>query len=186
MDQVQFDKYQYFTEKTIYDLSQKVTELENKLNTISNLLEISKYINQYIKNPNLFPLINDMIIGVFGAKYSSIYVKTEADWEIAAQTVPSSYAAEEKQLIMGHMEEEFIMNNDVPIYKEKSEEDNVYSSIGVPIKVDNQILGFIIVQHGEKDYFTYDHLKFLSSIGNHIGVAIENNILYKQLQEQSI
>ncbi len=186
MDQNQFDKYQHFTEKTIYDLSQKVTELENKLNTISNLLEISKYINQYIKNPNLFPLINDMIIGVFGAKFSSIYKKTKSDWKVASQTLPSSYAAEDEQLIMEHNEEEFILNSDTPIYKDRTQEDKVYSCIGVPIKVDNNILGFIIVQHREKDYFTREHLKFLSSIGNHIGVAIENNMLYKQLQEQSL
>ena len=71
MDSEKFEKYQRFTEQTIFDLSQQITELEQKLNVFTNLLEISNYINQYIKSQNLFPLINDMLIGVFGAKYST-------------------------------------------------------------------------------------------------------------------
>ncbi|MDD3174166.1 MAG: GAF domain-containing protein [Herbinix sp.] len=184
MDQEQFDNYQHFTEKTIYDLSQKVIVLENKLNIITNLLEISKFINQYIKDPNLFGLINDMIIGVFGAKYSIIYEKISDSWEIVARSAFYSYLEEEKKLIIDHQEAEFIINSDTPIYGNQKEEDNVYSCLGVPIKVDNQILGFIIIQHKEKNYFSSDHLMFLSSIGNHIGVAIENNLLYKQIKEQ--
>ena len=74
MKSEEFEKYQHFTEQTIFELSQQVITLEKKLNMFTNLLEISKYINQYIKDPNLFPLINDMLIGVFGAKFSNIYI----------------------------------------------------------------------------------------------------------------
>lgn len=184
MDQEQFDNYQHFTENTIYDLSNKIIELENKLNIITNLLEISKYINQYIKDPNLFPLINDMLIGVFGARYSAIYAKNNDNWAAVAQT--ASYSdLEEKKLIIEHQEKEFIINSDVPIYRSQYEEDDVYSCMGVPIKVDNRIIGFIIIHHKKKDYFTKDHLMFLSSIGNHIGIAIENNLLYKQIKDGS-
>ena len=59
-----FEKYQRFTEQTIANLSTEITDLEQKLNVFTNLLEISQYINQYIKSQNLFPLINDMLIGV--------------------------------------------------------------------------------------------------------------------------
>lgn len=62
-----FEKYQRFIEQTIANLSNQITELEQKLNVFTNLLEISQYINQYIKSQDFFPLINDMLIGVFGA-----------------------------------------------------------------------------------------------------------------------
>lgn len=182
MDQEQFDTYQHFTEKTIYDLSVRVTELEHKLNIITNLLEISKYINQNIKDPNLFPLINDMLIGVFGARYSAIYVRQNNDWEAVAKTSLLT-GAEEEKLIEDQHETEFIMNSDVPIYKAQKEEDTVYSCLGVPIEVDNQFLGFIIIYHKQRNYFTKDHLMFLSSIGNHIGMAMENNQLHKQIEQ---
>lgn len=178
MDQEQFDKYQQFTEKTIYDLSQKVTELENKLNVITNLLEISKYINQYIKDPNLFSLINDMLIGVLGAKYSTIYSCIDGSIEVVATNSKHSMAEEEKKLVLGHNEEDFILSSDTPIYDNPA---NVHSCIGVPIKVDSKLIGFILVQHGEKNYFSQFHSMFLSSIGNHIGVAIDNNNLQQQI-----
>lgn len=183
MEQEQFEKYQQFTEQTIHDLSQKVTELENKLNVITNLLEISKYINQYIKDPNLFSLINDMIVGVFGTNYSTIYVVKEDGLEAAAYNSDYSFKEAEKQLILEHKSEELVLQSDVPIYEGQKEEDNVHSFLGVPIKVENRLLGYIVVQHKEKNYFTNHHAMLLSSMGNHIGMAIENNILQKQILE---
>ncbi|MDF2942549.1 MAG: sensor diguanylate cyclase [Herbinix sp.] len=186
MESEQFEKYQVFTEKTINNLSQQIIALENKLNMFTNLLEISKYINQYIKDPNLFPLINDMLIGVFGAKYSSIYIKLNSEYyEAAAQTNSGYLIEDEKKLIQEHQEEEFIINSNTPIYEKQVDEDSIYSCVGVPVKVDNRLLGFILIQHKEKNYFTKDHAVFLSSIGNHIGVAIENNYLYKRIKESA-
>jgi len=186
MEAAQFEKYQIFTEKTINNLSQQIIVLENKLNMFTNLLEISKYINQYIKDPNLFPLINDMLIGVFGAKYSSIYIKlNEEYYEAVAQTISDSLIEAEKKLIIENQEEEFIINGDTPIYTMLEKEDSIYSCVGVPVKVDNRLLGFILIQHKEKNYFTKEHAVFLSSIGNHIGVAIENNFLYKRINESA-
>lgn len=186
MDRVSFEKYQVFTEQTIYDLSQKVSDLERKLNIFTNLVEISKYINQYIKDPNLFPLINDMLIGVFGAKYSNIYIKLESGYmEAISRTVSCSSMEEEMKLIYEHNEEEFILNSETPIYENQTESDSIHSCLGVPIKVNNRLLGFILIQHREKDYFSADHALFLSSLGNHIGVAIENNLLYNQIRESA-
>ena len=184
MDTEQFEKYQYFTEKTINKLSQQVMLLENKLNMFTNLLEISKYINQYIKDPNLFPLINDMLIGVFGAKYSTIYIKSNEEYtEVTPRTTTYSSMEEEERLIMEHEEEEFVLNSANPIYANQNKKDNIYSCLGVPIKVNKRLLGFILIQHSERNYFSKDHALFLSSLGNHIGVAIDNNLLYNQIKE---
>lgn len=183
MDQKQFDNYQHFTEKTIYDLSQKVTELENKLNVITNLLEVSKYINQHIKDSKLFSIVNDIIVGVFGAKYSTIYIVKEDSLEAVAYNSDYSFMEAEKKLILDNNREEFVIHSDTPIYPEVEEEERVYSCLGVPIKVEDRLLGFIIVQHKEMDYFTNHHIMFLSSISNHIGVVIENNMLQKQISD---
>ncbi len=181
-----FEKYQMFTEKTIYDLSQQVIMLEKKLNIFTNLLEISKYINQYIKDQNLFPLINDMLIGVFGAKYSTIYIKLDNEYlEATPQIFSYSSIEAEKKLILEHHEEEFIINSNMPIYATQNDEESIFSCLGVPIKVNNRLLGFILIQHKEKNYFSKDHATFLSSLGNHVGVAIENNLLYNQIKESA-
>ena len=181
-----FEKYQIFTEQTIFDLSQQVMELEKKLNVFTNLLEISKYINQYIKDQNLFPLINDMLIGVFGAKYSTIYIKISDEYvEATPRNFSYSSIEEEKKLILEHEENEFIINSNSPIYPTLNEDENVFSCLGVPIKINNRLLGFILIQHKQKDYFSKDHATFLSSLANHVGVAIENNLLYNQIKESA-
>lgn len=190
MDSEQFEKYQIFTEKTIYKLSKQLTDMEKKLDMLSSLLEISKYINQNIKDPNLLPLINDMLIGVFGAKFSTIYLKLDGNqYEAVAQNVSSTMIEIEKQLIKEHNEEEFVINCEVSIYadqtKDSEQQINVHSCLGVPIKVDHRLLGFILIQHNEIRYFSKDHAVFLTLIGNHIGVAIENNLLYKQIRDSA-
>jgi diguanylate cyclase (GGDEF)-like protein len=186
MDASQFEKYQEFTEETIYNLSQKVTMLEKKLDIFTNLLEISKYINQYIKDPNLFTLINDMLVGVFGAEHSTIYIRMNHDiYEAVSQNISEERAAVEKNLILEHDQDEFFISNDVPMYGTDHIQEGIHSCLGVPVIVENRLIGFILIQHTEKNYFTRDHAIFLSLIGNHIGVAIENNFLYKQIRDSA-
>jgi len=134
----------------------------------------------------LFPLINDMLIGVFGAKHSTIYIKMDDEfYEAVSQNVSEEITEVEKKLILKYHEEEFILNKEAPIFISSQEERNIHSCVGVPVKVENRMIGFIIIQHTEINYFTKDHSVFLSLIGNHIGVAIENNILYKQIKESA-
>jgi transcriptional regulator with GAF, ATPase, and Fis domain len=119
--------------------------LEKKLDIFTNLLEISRYINQYIKDPNLFPLINDMLIGVFGAKYSNIYIKLDNDYyEATSLHASTSMIEAEKSLIYMHKEEEFILNSENPIYESTQEEEDIHSCLGVPVIVDNRLIGFIL------------------------------------------
>ncbi|HHV12678.1 MAG TPA: GGDEF domain-containing protein [Clostridiales bacterium] len=185
MNSEQFEKYQLFTEKTIHSLSQQVTQLEKKLDMLTNLLEISKYINQYIKDPNLFPLINDMLIGVFGAKHSTIYIKMKDEYFEASSKAAEEVVEVEKRLIMDHHEEEFILNSKAPINFGHSKGKGTHSCLGVPVKVDNRQIAFILIQHSEVNYFTKEHAAFLTLIGNHIGVAIENNFLYKEISDNA-
>jgi len=190
MNAEQFEKYQQFTENTIHRLSQRVTELEKKLDMFSNLLDISKYINKYIKDPNLFPIINDMLIGVFGAKQSNIYIKIkDGTFEATAHNDSKEFVDAGISLIKQHEEKEFILNSNSPIFAFSNPENpsgnNIHSCLGVPVEVENRMIGFIVILHNEKNYFNREHAVFLSLIGNHIGIAIENNLLYKQIIENS-
>lgn len=181
-----FEKYQRFTEQTIAHLSSQITELEQKLNVFTNLLDISQYINQYIESQNLFPLINDMLIGVFGAKYSTIYIKSGDEYLPVTPPIFSYACIEsEKALIYQYQEDKFILNSELPIYNTNQIAEAIYSCLGIPIKINKNPLGFVIIQHQQKNYFSKQHATFLSSLANHIGVAIENNILYNQIKESA-
>ena len=183
---IAFEQYQRFMENTISQMSSQINELEQKLNVFTNLLEISQYINQYIKSQDLFPLINDMLIGVFGAKYSTIYIKSDSEYiPVTAKNFSYPLIDEEKKLIMHYHEDRFILNSDTPIYKTTDNNNAVYSCLGVPIKINSNPLGFLIIQHQQKNYFSQQHVTFLSSLASHVGVAIENNILYNQIKESA-
>lgn len=181
-----FEQYQRLMEDTISHMSAQITDLEQKLNVFTNLLEISQYINQYIKSQDMFPLINDMLIGVFGAKYSTIFIKSDNKYiPVTPKNFSSASIEAEKALIMANHEDKFILNSDVPIYPTSLDEEAVYSCLGVPIKINSNPLGFIIIQHQQKNYFSKQHATFLFSLANHVGVAIENNILYNQIKESA-
>lgn len=184
VDAETFERYQHFTEQTIAKLSNRITELESQLNIFTNLLEISQYINQYIKSQNLFPLINDMLIGVFGAKYSTIYIKSnDAYVPVTPRHFSSDSISEEKKLIYAHKEASFVLNSESPIYPVSDESKAIHSCLGVPITMNSKPLGFVMIQHQKCHFFTEQHATFLASLANHIGVAIENNILYNQIKE---
>ena len=185
-DLISLESYQRFTENTIFDLSQQIMTLEKKLDIFTNLLEISNYINRYIKSQNLFPLINDMLIGILGATYSTIYIKSDREYsQVTSENFSYDTITIEKGMITDHNEEQFIINSDSPIYPLNSSNNAIYSCLGVPIKINDEALGFILVQHVEKNYFTNDHCIFLSLLANHIGVAIENNLLYNKIKESA-
>ncbi|WP_054740353.1 GGDEF domain-containing protein [Cellulosilyticum ruminicola] len=84
---------------------------------------------------------------------------------------------------MRHQEEPFIINNETPIYEAVKETPPVFSCLGVPITLKKRLLGFIIIAHEEKNYFSAQHTILLSSLASHISVSIENNLLYNKIRE---
>lgn len=65
----EFDIYKKLTEEEINRLKQLNDSLQYKLSITSNLLDISKYLNMGIGNDNIFNIINDVAIAIFGVKY---------------------------------------------------------------------------------------------------------------------
>ena len=80
----------------------------------------------------------------------------------------------------------FIINSKDPIFKKADNNAEIRSIIGVPITLMEKFLGYIIVEHTLNGFFDYEHVKFISSIANQIGIALENNILYTKIKDASI
>lgn len=184
----EFSTYQNFAEKQIQIMSEKNTELEKKLDVLANVVEVSKYINSNISDDNLIPMINDMIIGILGVTYSTIYLK-EADGNLivrACNVEVSNYNIIENKIfsLLGS-EEPIVINSREPMFNEFKNKLNIHSVIGVPITLRDRFMGYIVVEHTLFDFFGHGHIKFISAIANQIGIAIENNILYKKVKEAS-
>ncbi|WMJ80583.1 sensor domain-containing diguanylate cyclase [Clostridium sp. MB40-C1] len=184
----EFETYQNFAESTIQIMSEKNSNLEKKLDSMTNIVEISKYINSYLSDKNLIPMINDMILGILGATYSSIYIMEDSKLSIKATNYKykkANLCTEEcyKELVNGNP---FIINSKTPLFSQNLKTNEIHSMIGVPIDLREKFIGYIIVEHELNNFFGYDHIKFIYTIANQIAIALENNALYNQIRENSI
>lgn len=184
----EFETYQNFAESTIQIISEKNTKLEKKLDSMTNIVEISKYINSYLSKKNLIPMINDMIIGILGATYSSIYLMDDNELVIKATNHKDKrfkFYNEEfyKELING---KSFIMNSKTPLFGRNSQSSDIHSLVGVPIGLREKFVGYIIVEHALNNFFVHEHITFISTIANQIAIALENNALYNKIRGNAI
>ena len=185
----EFETYQNFAENQIQILNEKNIELEKNLDALVNIVEISKYINSHISDDNLIPMINDMIIGILGVTYSSIYLLEDrcSGFEIKATNLPENEVVyrEEHYLTKINKENPFVLNSRESIFGDHTAQEvrEIHSLIGVPIRLRAKVTGYIMIEHTLWNYFSYEHITFITSIANQIAIAIENNALYKRIQE---
>ncbi len=183
----EFLSYQALAEDQIQILSKKNIKLEKSLDAFFNIIEISKYINSYLSSENLAQRINDMIIGILGATYSSIYLKEDGFLRVRASNCKDKDLNILELIFHENIENgnPFVMNSEKPLYGLNSTRGNISSVIGVPIKLRSNFAGYIIVEHTHCNFFNNDHIKFISSIANQIGIALENSLLYRKIKESS-
>lgn len=180
----EFNEYQALAEEEIQKLSKQNMKLERDINTLSNIIEISKAINSSLNDENLISKINDIIIGVLGAVNSTIYLKENSKLEEKSMSLSEEVCnltkEEKKHLING---EAYLINSKKAIRTYGKTRLGIKSVMGMPIKLKEQYLGFIIVEHTIYNYFLKKDEKFLATICNQIAVGIENSILYTKLRE---
>lgn len=183
----EFQTYQNFAESQIQVLNEKNIKLEKNLDAFFNIVEISKYINSYLSDENLITMINDMIIGILGATYSTIFLKEEDKLIVRATNSMGDKFNILEETFLSEIQNEntFVINSFEPIFGNINLRCNIHSVIGVPIKLMEKFIGYIVVEHSLFNFFTSDHIKFISSIANQIGIAIENSLLYKKIRESA-
>lgn len=186
----EFETYQDFAENTIQMLNEKNTKLEKNLDALTNIVEISKYINSNVSDDNLIPMINDMIIGILGVTYSSIYLVDDNTKKLIIKATNMKgidfNLVKNKLFDMLGNGKSFVINCKETIFKDISEKQQIHSIIGVPIYLGDKFKGYIVVEHTLCNFFSQDHITFISSIANQIGIALENNFLYSKIRENSI
>lgn len=183
----EYESYQNFSEKNIQMTMEKVIKLEKSLDAMANIVEVSKYINSYLGDKNLIPMINDMILGILGVSYSSIYIKEQGSLEIKAtnKALKYCYYFSEERFASFKNEESFIINSKEAIYSSEEGNSEIHSLIGVPIRLRDKFIGYIVVEHTLWNFFNDEHIKFITSIANQIAIALENNFLYNKVRESA-
>ncbi len=183
----EFETYQSFAESTIQIINEKNTKLEKRLDNLTNIVEISKYINSNISDPSLISMINDMIIGILGVTYSSIYL-FELDHLVvkATNSHEVNLNLKFKEHFVDLNEGKLFILNSKGVKDEDLSKDKIHSIIGIPINLRDKFTGYIIVEHTLWNFFSQEHINFISAIANQIAIAIENSLLYAKVKESSI
>lgn len=176
-----YNRYQTNAEAKIQELSKKNINMENKLNSISNIVEIGKYINSSISNEDLILKINDLIVGVLGSAYSAVYLVDSYNNDAA--NVKSMHESKYEKYFENN--QEFSLNSKNNLCKNKCKKE-IHSVIGVPIVIRDKTIGYIIAEHTYINFFTDEHMKLLRSIATQTGIALENYNLYKKVEELAI
>lgn len=160
-------------------------DLQKQLAVLYNIAEVSKYISSNIRDDKLVLMINDMIVGLLGVTNSCIYMKENDVFKVRVSTYGSdiNLIEEEKRKIISG--EDYLINGN--FIRKYDEIDNAIKSVlGIPIKIRDNYIGYIIVEHTLKHYLTTEHKMFLSSISNQIAIALENSKLYRELKDAVI
>lgn len=182
----EYETYQKLAEETIQKQSTKITELDKKLDMLSLIVEISEYINRSLGSSEIAPMINDIMIGILGATYSSVYLLENRKLKLKASNLKTT----EHHFIVDEFNNRRIIRLSTSLVNSKSNicTDNsveIHSSIIMPIYIKDNILGLIIVEHSGYNHLSQDHIRLLTALTNHIAICLENNRLYNQIKENS-
>jgi diguanylate cyclase (GGDEF)-like protein/putative nucleotidyltransferase with HDIG domain len=59
------------------------------------------------------------------------------------------------------------------------------SALSIPLQGLNGLVSVLTIYHGERDFFTQDHLRILLAIGPRVALAIENALRYQQAESSA-
>ncbi|HCW54630.1 MAG TPA: GGDEF domain-containing protein [Clostridium sp.] len=173
--------------KKYIDVSKENKILEKKVDSLYNIVEISNYINIYFRSENLMDMINDMIIGILGVSYSTIFIVENNEMKIKStnNNIENINLTDIERYNIMHYKD-FLINEKETIKFEGSSRNDIHCILGMPIKLREKPLGYILVEHEVYNSLTDDSMLFLRSIANQVAISIENASLYKQLKKMTM
>lgn len=179
------DVYKKLLQEEINVLKQQNDSLEYKLSITSNLLDISKYLNTSIASDNIFNIINDVAIAIFGVKYSTIIVKEGEDTYLNISNVNSKNYKNFNFMYKFFGEDTFLLSSKQELNIESIKEPDSKSLLGYPIICRKKFVGYMILEHPYENFFDTHKVHFLGALVDLLAMSYENYILYKQLDEKS-
>lgn len=180
----EFQDYHNFAELRLQELTDNNQQLEKNLNIFSNIVEIATYINLYMFDDKLLDKINDSIVGILGVSYSTIHLFNGFSLEPKATNfgdTEKSRVHYELDLLKGR--KAFLINKLEKIFKSDKRKDEIHSLVAVPIGLNENFIGYIVVEHKYYAFFHKEDIKFLEYISSQVSMALTNRNLYNKIQE---
>lgn len=169
--------------------------LNNTIAELSTLQEISKFANSVLNIKELINIINDMIIGVIGVNYCSIFLideKTSNNFYLDSTNIKDNNIFQALKLfIASKYLPEFKLKgavmiegktSDIPNYP-FAEERGIKTFLITSIQSHRNLLGLIIVESTFDLAFEERKKNMLNTICNQVSIAIENAVIYEKMEK---
>lgn len=187
--QTELDSYQKCVETNLQQISSLNIKYEKTVNELSNIVQIFEYINHVTDYKSLLTVINDMLIGVTGANHSTIYIFDGVHYAVEASNIKRQVLKDINDLYDWLVEKGITMD-EITILKEEQLVQHglirfrgIKSAMVVPLKGRESLLGMIYLEHGKKNYFDEENVKYLNNLTRAIRLALENAQLYAKLEQ---
>ncbi|MFS0727738.1 diguanylate cyclase domain-containing protein [Paenibacillus sp. 1P07SE] len=181
------------------------TAFENaKLYEQSNVLihelqlinELTKRLNQSLRPKEIFQFATTELLEIFHADYCCLLQKSKDSGqfvvmscnhqELGGERFPGDYGFSS---VVYETKEPLIISDyhdEHPVASRLMELTGSRSLIAAPIVVGTEVVGVILVAHGNSNYFSYDNYKLLQVLSSHIGLAITNASLHAEVRHMVI
>lgn len=185
--------------RTLIELKQARTRLEEERNHLRLLNKISRAINVHLNLETMMAEIISQTQAAVGATKGNIMLLDE-EGRVSRRYITRSGRPLE---IRDHIKQEvmerglagwLIHHNRGDIIDDiRADErwvslphhgDETGSAIGVPLSRADRTVGVLILNHPDPDYFTREHLTLLETIGGQVTAAIENAYLFTEVNEE--
>lgn len=167
--------------------------LNNTIAELSTLQEISKFANSVLNIKELINIINDMIIGVLGVNYCSIFLIEENCDSIYLETsnindknilqnikltLASKYMTQFKSRGLSMVEGNV---SEVPDYPNTKERD-VKTFLITSLQSHRNFLGLVVIESSFDSMFEERKKSMITTICNQVSIAIENAVIYDKME----
>lgn len=163
-------------------------ELAERNSELFLLQQVSNHVSSVLNIDDLLRLIPDILVGITGAEYASIYLSEKGTYgtlKIKATNCPDETKVHE--LFMGvcsHQVRNAFLAGKTTI------ENHIHcgefgSMMNIPIKHKDELLGMLILTHSNPDSFTEANLQLLIPVVSQLAIAIANARLYDQVKQMA-
>lgn len=148
--------------------------------------ETSHKLNSNLSLDDMLVFLKNQLIKSFQPEQTCFVMKIKNEYEIAPAST-EFFHTDEGQVYIKYVANYFERMKDTLFMADLnriSELKKEYRSmIAIPLKEQNEIVGFSIVLHKEPYFFSFDSFKLMQSLIQHSSLAISNSTLRNKLQE---
>lgn len=178
------------TNNKLEDSNKKLT---SSIAEFYTLQQISQAISSILDIKELLKYVNDIILGVMGVNYSTIILFDEKRMKLKVHTT-NIKAREDLVALNDNINNEILfnaLNNGKSIIENFVDDDEyvftqgreVNSLMLVPLNTKSRKYGLVLIEHKYYSAFDDENVRLLETIGQQVGIAMENAELYQKMQE---